>query len=48
MGDLKITGNITDRCEEDAEQDDITKVKMVDESSTNGCLKRTVELPNLK
>ena len=45
---LQFTGAITDGREKDIEQDGIAKVKFVDESSTNGCLKRTIEFTNLK
>ena len=48
VGDLQITRAITDGCNKDFDQDLITKVKIVDESSTDGCLKRTIEFPNLK
>ena len=42
VGTLQLTGEITDRCDKDVKQDGITKVKIVDESSTNGCIKRTI------
>ena len=48
VGDLKTTGDINESCDEDFEQDGITKVKIFDKSSTNGCIKRTIEFPNLK
>ena len=48
VGALKLTGAITDRCNKDVEQDGSTKVETVDESSTNVCIKRTIECTNLK
>ena len=47
-GALRLAGDITDRCDKDVDQDGITKVKIVNETSTNGCIKRTIEFPNLK
>ena len=48
VGSLELTEDITDGCDEVVEQYGITKVITVDESSTNGCLKRTIEFPNFK
>ena len=48
VGDLKLTGDITDGCNKDIDQYGINKVKIVDESSTNDCIKRTIEFTNLK
>ena len=48
VGALQLTGAITYGCDKDFEQDGITKVKIFDKSSTNGCIKRTIEFPNLK
>ena len=48
VGALQLTGAIVDGCKKDVEQDGITKVKIAEESSTNGCLKCTIEFPNLK
>ena len=48
LGALQLTEVITDRFNEDVEQDGIIKAKIVDESSTNGCIKRTIEFSNLK
>ena len=48
VGALQLAGAITDGFNKDVEQDGITKVKIVDESSTYGCLKHTIEFPNLK
>ena len=48
VGSLQLTRAMTDGCDEDFEQDCITKVKIVNEGSMNGCLKRTIEFPNLK
>ena len=39
---------LTDECEEDVEQDGITKVKILYEISTKVCIKRTIEFPNMK
>ena len=46
--DLQLTGAITDGFYQDVDKDGINKVKILDESSTNGCIKRTIEFPNLK
>ena len=48
VGALQLTGSIIDRCDEDVYQDGISKVKIINGSSTNGCIKRTIEFPNLK
>ena len=48
VGALQLTVAITDWYYEDVDQDGITKLKMVDESSTNVCIKRTIEFPNMK
>ena len=48
VGSLQLTRAMTDGCDEDFEQDCITKVKIVNEGSMNGCLKRTIEFTNLK
>ena len=48
VGALQINRAITDGCDEDVEHDGNTKVKIVDESSTNGWLKNTIEFTNLK
>ena len=48
LGSLQLTGDINDGCDKDVEQDVITKEKIVDVNSTNGCIKRTIEFPNLK
>ena len=48
VGDLQFTVDIPDGCNGYVEQDGITKVKIVDESSMNGCIKRTIESPNLR
>ena len=48
VGDLQLTGAITDGCDEAVDLYGITKVKIVDESSTNGCIKRKIEFINLK
>ena len=48
VGALQLTVAITDGCDDNVEQDGITKVEIVDESSKTGCLKRTIEFPNLK
>ena len=42
VGALKLNGAITDGCGEDFEQDDNTKVKIANESSRNGCIKRKI------
>ena len=46
--DLQLTGAITDGFYQDVDKDGINKVKILDEISTNGCIKRTIEFPNLK
>ena len=48
VGALQFTVAITDGYDEDVDQDGITKVKIVNESSTNVCIKRKIEFPNLK
>ena len=45
---LKLTAAITDRLDEDIDQDGIIKVKIVDEISTDGCLKRAIEFTDFK
>ena len=47
IGALQLTGDITDVCDEDFEQDGITKVKRIDKSSINGCIKHTIEFTNM-
>ena len=48
VGDLLLTRYITDGCNEDVEQDGSIKVKIVDESSMNCCIKSKIEFLNLK
>ena len=48
VGALQLTGDISDGCNKDVDQDGITKVKIVNESSTDGCLKPKIVFPNLK
>ena len=48
VGALQPTEAITDECNKYFEHDGITRVKIVDESSTDSCIKRTIEFPNLK
>ena len=36
-----------DGCYGDVEKDGINKLRIFDESSTNGCIKRTIEFPSL-
>ena len=48
VGVSQLTGAVTDGCGEDVDQDGITKVKIVDEISTDSCLKCTIKFPNLK
>ena len=48
VGDLQLTGDINGECDEVVEQGGINKVKIFDESSMNGCIKRKIEFPNLK
>ena len=47
LGSLQLTGDITDVCDEDFEQDGITKVKRIDKISINGCIKHTIEFTNM-
>ena len=42
LGDLQLTGDIIDGCDKYVEHNGITKVKTIDESSMNGCLKRKI------
>ena len=39
---LQLTGAINDGYNENFDQDGITKAKIVDESSTNGCINHTI------
>ena len=48
VGSLQLTGSINDGCNKDIEQNSITKVKIVNKSSINSRIKRTIEFPNLK
>ena len=42
VGALRLTGYFTDGCDVYVEDEDITKVKIVNESSTNICIKRKI------
>ena len=48
VGALQLTGDITDGYDEDDEKDGITKVKIVNQSSTGGWINNTIEFPNMK
>ena len=48
VGTLKLTGAFNNIYDKNDDQDIITEVKRVNESSTNVCIKRTINFPNLK